>query len=131
MRCEPVSASAQQPPDAVERVVAAAAVTKCLLLDPAPDVIHGGEAEAGDVEAVQHPDCTWQGAGAGGVESGRGAVSPSRVVRFAGPLPEPDVRLPPHPALHGLVPLGVTIRLPLVPVGPTGSGLPFRGSGIG
>jgi len=65
------------------------------------------------------------------VESGRGAVSPFRVVRFPGPLPEPDVRLPPHPALHGLVPLGVTIRLPLVPVGPTGSGLPFRGSGIG
>ena len=34
------------------------------------------------------------------VESDRSAVPASRLVRFSGPLPEPDVRLPPHPALH-------------------------------
>ncbi len=35
------------------------------------------------------------------VESDRGAVSALPPIRFPGPLPEPDVRLPPHPALHG------------------------------
>jgi hypothetical protein len=34
------------------------------------------------------------------VKSGRGAVSALPPVRFLGPRPEPDVRLPPHPALH-------------------------------
>jgi hypothetical protein len=34
------------------------------------------------------------------VESDRGAVLALPPARFPGPLPEPDVRLPPHPALH-------------------------------
>ena len=34
------------------------------------------------------------------VESDRGAVPALPPVRFPGPLPEPDVRLPTHPALH-------------------------------
>jgi hypothetical protein len=34
------------------------------------------------------------------VESSRGAVSASRPIRFPDPLPEPGMRLPPHPALH-------------------------------
>jgi hypothetical protein len=34
------------------------------------------------------------------VESSRGAVPASRLARFPDPLPEPDVRLPTHPALH-------------------------------
>jgi hypothetical protein len=34
------------------------------------------------------------------VESDRGAVPALPPVRFPGPRPEPDVRLPPHPALH-------------------------------
>src|SRR5664280_1537347 len=34
------------------------------------------------------------------VESSRSAVPASRLIRFSDPLPEPDVRLPPHPALH-------------------------------
>ena len=34
------------------------------------------------------------------VKSGRGAVPALPPVRFPGPLPEPDVRLAPHPALH-------------------------------
>ena len=34
------------------------------------------------------------------VKSDRSAVPASLLARFSGPLPEPDVRLPPHPALH-------------------------------
>jgi len=34
------------------------------------------------------------------VESDRGAVSAFLLIRFPGPLAEPDVQLPPHPALH-------------------------------
>ncbi len=34
------------------------------------------------------------------VKADRGAVPAFPPVRFPGPLPEPDVRLPPHPALH-------------------------------
>jgi hypothetical protein len=34
------------------------------------------------------------------VESDRSALPTSRLVRLSGPLPEPDMRLPPHPALH-------------------------------
>jgi hypothetical protein len=38
------------------RVVAVAAAVQGLLLDAAADLINSGEAEAGDVEGVQHPD---------------------------------------------------------------------------
>jgi hypothetical protein len=38
------------------------------------------------------------------VGSGRGALPNSRPVGFPGPPSEPDVRLPPHPALHILMP---------------------------
>jgi len=38
------------------------------------------------------------------VGSDRGAVPPSPAVGLPGPSPEPDVRLPPHPALHEPVP---------------------------
>ena len=34
------------------------------------------------------------------MESDRSAVPASRLVRLSGPLPEPGMRLPPHPALH-------------------------------
>ena len=37
------------------------------------------------------------------VESDRGAVPALRLIRFPDSLPEPDVRLPPHPALHGFL----------------------------
>ena len=47
--------SAQQPADPVERVVAVAAAVQRLLLDPAADLIDGGQAEAGHVEGVQYP----------------------------------------------------------------------------
>src|SRR5690606_8647558 len=40
------------------------------------------------------------------VGSDRGAVPPSLAVGFPGPSPEPDVRLPPHPALPEPVPCG-------------------------
>jgi hypothetical protein len=40
------------------------------------------------------------------VGSDRGAVPASRQVRSPGPSTEPDVRLPPHPALHEPTPLG-------------------------
>jgi hypothetical protein len=56
------------------------------------------------------------------VESTRGAVPIFRSVRFPGPLPEPDVRLPPHPALHELRPVGyaaVVVVSPLHGVGMT------------
>ncbi|MGH9127736.1 MAG: hypothetical protein ACRDY2_01935, partial [Acidimicrobiales bacterium] len=38
------------------------------------------------------------------VGSDRDAVSASRQVRLPGPSPEPDLRLPPHPALHESMP---------------------------
>jgi hypothetical protein len=40
----------------------------------------------------------------GEVGSDRSALPVSRRVGFSGPSPEPDVRLPPHPALHEPVP---------------------------
>jgi hypothetical protein len=48
-----------------------------------------------------------------------GAVPVFRLVRFPGPSPEPDVRLPPHPALYEPVPLGyvASIVWPLHGVG--------------
>src|SRR4029450_12506752 len=39
------------------------------------------------------------------VESAWGAVAGSPWLRFPRPLAEPDVRLSPHPALHGIMPL--------------------------
>ena len=41
----------------------------------------------------------------GKVRSGRSALPAFRLAGFSGPSPEPDVRLPPHPALHEPVPL--------------------------
>ena len=38
------------------------------------------------------------------MESDQGAVPVSRQVRFPSPFPEPDVQLPPHPALHEFTP---------------------------
>ncbi len=43
------------------------------------------------------------------VESVWGAVAGLPWLRFPRPLAEPDVRLSPHPALHGF-PLGVVIQ---------------------
>jgi hypothetical protein len=53
---QPVGAAAQQPPDAEQRVVFAAAVSGGFLLDAAAHVVDGGEAEPADVEGVEHPD---------------------------------------------------------------------------
>jgi hypothetical protein len=61
------------------------------------------------------------------VESSRGAVSASWLVRFPDPLPEPDVRLPPHPALHEPV---VSLRSSWS-AHPTAKGSSFLGSGSG
>jgi hypothetical protein len=44
--------------------------------------------------------------GVGPVGSDRGAVSVSQQIRFPSPSPEPDMRLPPHPALHEPMPPG-------------------------
>ena len=44
------------------------------------------------------------------VESDRGAVLVSRPVRLPGPLPELDVRLPPHPGLHGPCQVGQAVK---------------------
>jgi hypothetical protein len=49
-----VVGAAQQPADAVERVVAAAAVPGVLALDAAADIVDGGEAEAHHVESIQY-----------------------------------------------------------------------------
>lgn len=63
-----VGPTAQQPADSVERVVTAAAVPGLLALDAASHVVDGGEAQAHDVEAVQHPHrATEHGAQRGGV----------------------------------------------------------------
>ncbi len=44
-----------------------------------------------------------------GVGSDRGAAPGFHPVRFPGPPAEPDVRLPPHPALHVITPRGRVI----------------------
>jgi len=44
-------AAAQHPADPVERVIAAAAMPKGLLLHAAANVVHGGEPEPGDWNA--------------------------------------------------------------------------------
>ena len=49
-----VVGAAQQPADAVERVVAAAAVPEVFALDAAADIVDGGEAEAHHVEGIQY-----------------------------------------------------------------------------
>jgi hypothetical protein len=75
----------EQPAGPVERVVLVAPVAEGLLLDSAAALIEALVRQVG---------------------SGRGAVPPSPAVGFPGPSPEPDVRLPPHPALPEFVPLG-------------------------
>ena len=50
-----VVAAAQQPADAVERITGAPAVPELLALDPAADIVEGGEPEPHHVERVQHP----------------------------------------------------------------------------
>ena len=42
-------ASAQHPADRVQRITLTAAVSKVFLLDTTPDIVDGGEPEAGDV----------------------------------------------------------------------------------
>ena len=42
------------------------------------------------------------------MRSGRSALPAFLLAGLSGPSPEPDVRLPPHPALHESVPLGQT-----------------------
>lgn len=46
-----------------------------------------------------------------------GALPISRPVGFPCPPSEPDVRLPPHPALHVIRPLGAVVRLCCSPRG--------------
>jgi len=48
-------AAAQQPADAGQRVILAAAVSGGLLLDAAADLLDGGTPEAHHVEGIQHP----------------------------------------------------------------------------
>jgi hypothetical protein len=74
----------EQPPRSVERVVLAAPVAEGLGLDPAADL----------VETL-----------VGQVRSDRSALPAFPLVGLSSPSPEPDVRLPPHPALHESVPL--------------------------
>ena len=50
-----VVAAAQQPPDPVERIAAAAAVPGEFLLDPSAHVVDRGEPQPGHVERVEHP----------------------------------------------------------------------------
>jgi hypothetical protein len=54
----------------------------------------GHELEPGRVLSPQEPVAARE------VGSSRGAVPPLPAARLPGPPPEPDVRLPPHPALH-------------------------------
>ena len=91
---EPVAAAAQYSADSVERVAGAAAVPGGLLLDPAADFVEAAQPEGHHVKRVEHADRVGQLGSQRGVESDRGAVPAFRLVRFPGPLPEPDVRLP-------------------------------------
>src|SRR5207245_6816842 len=75
----------QQPSTAIQRVVFAAPMTHGVVLDAASALIELRVREVG---------------------SGRSALSVFRRVGFFGPSPEPDVRLPPHPALHECVSFG-------------------------
>ena len=69
----------------IQRVTRPATVTERVVLDalPAPSDSHVRE-----------------------VGSDRSAVSLFPTIGFSGPSPEPDVRLPPHPALHKPMPFG-------------------------
>jgi hypothetical protein len=78
-------AEEEQLADVIERVALPAAMLEGLLLDPL----------AGPGDGL-----------VGEVRSGRSALSAFRLVGFSGPSPEPDVRLPPHPALHESVSSG-------------------------
>ena len=82
---QPLAGPQQGTADPVQGIAGAAPVAQGLLLDPPAGVVDGGVGQVG---------------------SDRGAVSAFRLVRLPGPSPEPDVRLPPHPALHEPVPLG-------------------------
>jgi hypothetical protein len=64
------------------------------------------------------------------VESDRGAVPAFRLVRFPVPLPEPDVRLPPHPALHEPR-VGINLHLSSQSTHPTASRSVLLGSDTG
>lgn len=90
----------------VEGIVLTASALVELLLDTATAVVQGV---------------------AGQVRSGRSALSALLLVGFSGPSPEPDVRLPPHPALHEYMPQVRRRRCSA----PTVSGSSFRGSGNG
>jgi hypothetical protein len=70
-----VAAATKQPADAVERIFGAAAVAQGVVLHAAADVIDTGQAQAHDVERVEHPHRVGQlrGQGAG--------VAPERVQR--------------------------------------------------
>lgn len=70
--------------DVIERVAPPAPVAGEVTLGAPTHVVDGPVAEVG---------------------SDQGAVPASRLVRLPGPPPEPDVRLPPHPALHEPMPL--------------------------
>ena len=56
-----VVGAAQQPADAVERVLAAAAVPEVLALDPAANLVDRGEPEAHHMKRIQHPHGVRQG----------------------------------------------------------------------
>ncbi len=73
----------QQASSAVERIVLAAPMPHRLVLHTTPALIELRPSMVG---------------------SDRSALSAFRRVGFSGPSPEPDVRLPPHPALHRSVP---------------------------
>ena len=55
LRAQPRAVAAQQAADAVERVAIAAAVAQGVLLDAPAHVVHGGQAQAHDMERVEHP----------------------------------------------------------------------------
>lgn len=94
----------QQPAEPVERIVLVAPVAEGFVLHASADI----------VEALVRQ-----------VRSARSALSALLLVGFFGPSPEPDVRLPTHPALHEPVP-PVKQRSRSVP---TVSGSSCRGSG--
>ena len=76
---ETLVAGQEELADPIERIDLAAAMAERLVLDAPAHLV---DAAVGDVG------------------SDRGAVPAFRQVRFPSPSPEPDVRLPPHPALH-------------------------------
>jgi len=99
-------AVAEQPADLVQRVVLVAAAAQGVLLHAAADFVDRLGAEPDHVEGVEDPTASgspWWMA----LWSRVGARCPAFLLaRFPDPLPEPDVRLPPHPALHEVLPVG-------------------------